>query len=85
MVWLLSRSLTSKLRFSLVDDDDDDDHDDDDDDDDEDDDNHISLTGFKASNHHSLLSCHPIAGVMMQQKKGQWAIFQQSLYHLHKC
>ena len=34
MVWLLSRSLTSKLRFSL---DDDDDHDDDDDDDDEDD------------------------------------------------
>ena len=37
MVWLLSRSLTSKLRFSL-DDDDDDDHDNDDDDEDDDND-----------------------------------------------
>ena len=36
MVWLLSRSLTSKLRFSLDDDDDDDDDDEDDDNDDDD-------------------------------------------------
>ena len=43
MVWLLSRSLTSKLRFSLDDDDDHDNDDDDDDDDNDDDDVEVDV------------------------------------------
>ena len=71
MVWLLSRSLTSKLRFSL--DDDDDHHHDDDDDDDDDDDggdyydegNHVPPFRQKSG------IAHPIK-VMIEIISGWW-------------